>query len=61
MPHHDLEQEIRAGTFFAALATQTVPLLCPRRTWPWKTKLRFADAIASEDPGPSTSGAIANT
>ena len=46
------------GTIFADLATQTVPLLRPRRTWPWKTKLRFADAIASEDPGPSTSGAI---
>ena len=41
----------------ADLAKQTVPLLRPRRTWPWKTKLRFADAIASEDPGPSTSGA----
>ena len=46
------------GTIFADLATQTAPLWRPRQTWPWKTKLRFADAIASEDPGPSTSGAI---
>ena len=49
---------MQIGTIFADLSTQTVPLLCPRRTWPWKTKLRFADAIASEDPGPSTSGAF---
>ena len=27
-----------------------------RRTWPWKTS--FAEAIASEDPGPSTEGAV---
>ena len=42
----------------ADLATQTVPLLRPRRTRPWKTKLHFADAMASEDPGPSASGAV---
>ena len=29
-----------------------------RRTWPWKQDLRFADAIPSEDPGPSTEGAL---
>ena len=51
---------MQIGTIFADLSTQTVPLLCPRRTWPWKTKLRFADAIASEDPGPLTSGAEKN-